>query len=120
MLRKSRACTSLRIREYPRRGIEQAAEKSTRKPKNREKNRGVSDSVSQIVEFCPKSANFVRRQGINREFRGYLAKLLSTRWLDPVSGRCKKLTGNYQEILLTGAVTPSSETSTWTVEVFLR
>src|SRR5438270_14073831 len=60
------------------------------KPTNREKNRGISRSGLEIVEFCPKSANFVQRQGINREFCGFPTKLLSTRWLGPFSGRFKK------------------------------
>src|SRR5207237_5528689 len=66
--------------------------------KNREKNRGVFRSGLEIVELCSKSANFVQRQGIIREFRGFPANSLSTRRLDAFSGRLKKLTGNYQGI----------------------
>jgi hypothetical protein len=50
-------------------------------PRNREINRDFSDSCPKIVEFCPKSANFLQEQGISREFFGYPAKLLSTRQL---------------------------------------
>jgi hypothetical protein len=64
------------------------------KAKNREKNREFLDSDLKIVEFCPKSVNFVQKQGINREFCGYLPKLLSTRWLVLILVGFKKLTGN--------------------------
>ena len=69
------------------------------KPKNREINREFSRFGLEIVEFCPKSANFVQEQGINRKFCGFPAKLLSTRRLGPISARFKKLTGNYQGLL---------------------
>jgi hypothetical protein len=67
-------------------------------PKNREFNRKFSDSTLKIIELCQKSENFVQKQGINREFCGYLAKLFSTTCLVPILYGFKKLTGNYQGI----------------------
>jgi hypothetical protein len=61
---------------------------------NRENNREFFELASRNREFCPKAANFVREQGINREFCGYLAKLLFTKWLVPTLLGFKKLTGN--------------------------
>ena len=75
-------------------GLNGTAGQTGEPDENREKNRGVSDSDPKIVEFCPKSANILQRQGINREFCGYLPKLLSTKWLVTILVGFKKLTGN--------------------------
>ena len=45
---------------------------------NRENNREIFRFGLKIVEFCPKFANFLPRQGINREFSRYPAKPLKT------------------------------------------
>jgi zinc protease len=74
------------------------AEIQQAKPKIREKKRGFPKLGLEIVELCPKSANFLQKQGISREFFGFLPKVLSTKPL--VSGRFKKLAGNYRAILL--------------------
>lgn len=52
-----------------------------------------------IVEFCRKSANFILRQGTNREFCGNLPRLLSIKQLVSFALRCRKLSGNLQGIL---------------------
>jgi hypothetical protein len=68
-------------------------------PFNRENNREFFEFDHKIIEFCPKSANFLQEQGINREFCGYPAKLLSTNQLIVIFVGFKKLTGNYQGIM---------------------
>jgi hypothetical protein len=45
-----------------------------KKPKNRENNREFSKLAPKTSEFCPKSANFALKQGINREVCGYLTE----------------------------------------------
>ncbi|PYY18668.1 MAG: hypothetical protein DMG60_07500 [Acidobacteria bacterium] len=44
--------------------------KSTAKAKTG-KNTGVFEFDLEIVEFCPKYANFAQNQGTNREFCGF-------------------------------------------------
>jgi hypothetical protein len=46
-------------------------------PNNRENNREFFEFNHGTLEFCPKSANFGLKQGINREFCGYLIKAAS-------------------------------------------
>lgn len=55
-------------------------------PKNSEENSEFFEFTLEIVAFCPKSANFAVKQGINSEFCGNLPKLLSTKQLTPSAG----------------------------------
>src|SRR5882724_9036686 len=68
---------------------------------NREKNRRLFRICLKIIELCPKSANFVERQGVNREFCGNLPERLRTKRLSHFSARFRKLTGSEQEIRVT-------------------
>src|SRR5205085_8273409 len=60
------------------------------------KNTGGFEFDLEIIEFCPKYANFAQNQGINREFCGFLAKSRSTKHLLLFGARFKEITGNYQ------------------------
>jgi hypothetical protein len=48
---------------------------------NREINREFFATTSGIIKFCPKSENLVLKQGINREFCGYLRKPKAIKYL---------------------------------------
>lgn len=63
---------------------------------SRENNRGASEFGLEIVEFCPKCADFVLNQGINSEFCGFLPTPLSTKRLALFSPGLKKITRNDQ------------------------
>jgi hypothetical protein len=43
-------------------------------PDNRESYRGISRIGAEIIEFCPKSAIFTSRTGMNREYQEFPAK----------------------------------------------
>jgi hypothetical protein len=61
---------------------------------NREKNRDFFKFDHKIIEFCPKSANSASKQGITREFCGYLSKSASTLDIVLLDAGFKKLSGN--------------------------
>ena len=80
------------------------------RPRNRGKNREVFEFGPEIVEFCPEFVNFARRQGINREFCGYLRNAIGIKHLSPLFAGFRKLSGNEQGILpspVVDAVLPS-------------
>lgn len=62
-------------------------------PGTGEKNRDFSKIALEFIEFCPKSANFRLRQGINREISEIAAKLPDSKYLRLLFARFKKLTG---------------------------
>jgi hypothetical protein len=61
---------------------------------NREKNRDFFKFDHKIIEFCPKSANSASKQGIIREFCGYLSKSASTLDIVLLDAGFKELSGN--------------------------
>jgi hypothetical protein len=63
-------------------------------PRNREINREFFTFGLAIAEFCPKCANFVLKQGISREFCGYLAKSAPILGINACNEGFRKLTGN--------------------------
>ena len=87
-------------------GDKEFAEKSAAKVRNRDNSRGISNSISKIVEFCLKNENSAQNQGINSEFCGFLRKPMSTNKLLLFSAGFKKITGNKQGI-------PSHLTAAW-------
>jgi hypothetical protein len=70
------------------------------KKRNRENNREFFESDRESLEFCPKSAKLAYKQGINREFCGYLPQPACLLGFMASRRGCKKLTGNYQGIFL--------------------
>jgi hypothetical protein len=61
---------------------------------NREINREFFAAAFEITGFCPKFENLAVKQGINREFCGYLRKPASIKHLLAFFQGCNKLSGN--------------------------
>ena len=62
------------LHEIPLSCSKQSEEKSQAAQKDRGNDRGSFRIDAKIVEFCPKSANFVQRQGNNRDICGFPSK----------------------------------------------
>src|SRR5258707_11484111 len=71
-----------------------------RTQRNKENNGGDFQFGLEFVEFCPKSANFRSRQGINRELCKVSPKLPAVKRLAPFFAGFKKLTGKEQEFII--------------------